>query len=56
MYGVALSGWKSIGISRTITKSKKNLLYEIDGKPALEMYLRFLGEDVDSDAGPHKIF
>jgi hypothetical protein len=48
MYGVALSGWKSIGVTRTITRSKKNLLYEIDGKPALEMYLRFLGEDFDS--------
>ena len=30
----------AIGVSRTITKSKGNLLYEIDGKPALEMYLR----------------
>lgn len=39
---------EAMGISRTITKSKKNLLYEIDGKPALEMYLRFLGEDFDS--------
>ncbi|MEP7376432.1 MAG: FIST N-terminal domain-containing protein [Chitinophagaceae bacterium] len=56
MYGVALSGWKSIGVSRTITKSKKNLLYEIDGKPALEMYLRFLGEDFDSTQDHSKFF
>lgn len=56
MYGVALSGWKSIGISRTITRSKKNLLYEIDGKPALEMYLRFLGEDFDSTQDHAKFF
>lgn len=56
MYGVALSGWKSIGVSRTITKSKKNLLYEIDGKPALEMYLRFLGEDFDSTQDQTKFF
>jgi hypothetical protein len=56
MYGVALSGWKSIGVSRTITKSKNNLLYEIDGKPALEMYLRFLGEDVDAIQDQAKFF
>ncbi len=56
MYGVALSGWKSIGVSRTITKSKKNLLYEIDGKPALEMYLRFLGEDFDATQDQSKFF
>jgi len=56
MYGVALSGWKSIGVSRIITKSKDNLLYEIDGKPALEMYLRFLGEDFDSTQDQSKFF
>lgn len=56
MYGVALSGWKSIGVSRTITKCKKNLLYEIDRKPALEMYLRFLGEDFDSTQDRAKFF
>jgi len=56
MYGVALSGWKSIGVSKTITKSKRNLLYEIDGKPALETYLRFLGEDFDSTQDRSKFF
>jgi len=45
MYGVALSGWKAIGVSKTITKCDGNLLFEIDGQPALEMYLRFLGPD-----------
>lgn len=56
MHGVALSGWKSIGVTRTITKSKKNFLYEIDGKPALEMYLRFLGEDFDTTQDQAKFF
>ncbi|MFI5128908.1 MAG: FIST signal transduction protein [Chitinophagales bacterium] len=56
MYGVALSGWQPIGLSKTITKSKKNLLYEIDGKPALEMYLRFLGEDFTSVDDQSKFF
>jgi hypothetical protein len=43
--GMALSGWKPIGISRTITKSEGNLIYTIDGQPALDTYLRFLGID-----------
>lgn len=56
MYGVALSGWKSIGVSKTVTKSDNNLLYEIDGKPALEMYLRYLGEDFDATQDQSKFF
>jgi hypothetical protein len=43
--GVALSGWKPIGISRTITKAEGNMVYTIDDKPALETYLRVLGID-----------
>jgi len=43
--GVALSGWKPIGISRTITKADGNMVYTIDDKPALETYLRVLGID-----------
>lgn len=46
LHGIAFSGWKPIGVLRTITKSKKNLLYEIDGQPALDMYLKYLGEDI----------
>jgi hypothetical protein len=48
MKGVAISGWKPMGISRTITKSEGNLLYTIDDRPALEMYLQYLGEDIKS--------
>ncbi|MBT8323112.1 MAG: FIST C-terminal domain-containing protein [Eudoraea sp.] len=46
--GMAMSGWKPIGISRTITKSEGNLVYTIDNQPALETYLRFLGIDPSS--------
>jgi hypothetical protein len=45
LQGMAISGWKPIGISRTITKSEDNLIYTIDNQPALDMYLRFLGSD-----------
>lgn len=41
--GMAITGWKPVGIARTVTKSKANLLYEIDGKPAIELYLKYLG-------------
>jgi hypothetical protein len=37
-------GWDPFGPTRIITKSKGNILYEMDGKPALELYKRYLGE------------
>jgi hypothetical protein len=47
--GMAITGWKPMGISRKITKSAGNLVYEIDGKPAVEMYLKYLGKSEKSD-------
>ena len=44
LQGMAISGWKPMGVFRTVTKSDGNLIYTIDNEPALEMYLRFLGE------------
>ena len=40
-------GWTSFGPERIITKSKGNLLYELDGKPALDLYKTYLGEKAD---------
>jgi hypothetical protein len=37
-------GWTTFGPARTITKSKANVLYEIDGLPALDLYKKYLGE------------
>lgn len=42
-YG-SFGGWDSFGISRTITKSKGNILYELDGEPALSIYKEYLGD------------
>ena len=39
-----LSGWKEFGPLREITRSHENILYELDGKPALELYKDFLGQ------------
>lgn len=38
-------GWDSFGIDRLVTKSDKNVLYELDGQPALELYKSFLGDN-----------
>jgi hypothetical protein len=48
LHGLAFSGWKPMGVSRTATKSEGNLIYTIDDRPALEMYLHYLGHEVSS--------
>jgi hypothetical protein len=48
LHGMAISGWKPVGVYKTITKSKGSLVFTIDDKPALEMYLRYLGNDISS--------
>ncbi len=47
-YG-SLGGWDSFGIERLVTKSKNNVLFELDGKPALDLYKSFLGEEYAKD-------
>jgi len=42
-YG-SLGGWDTFGAERLITRSKGNVLYELDGRPALELYRKYLGE------------
>ncbi|WP_369049431.1 FIST signal transduction protein [Tenacibaculum sp. UWU-22] len=37
-------GWIPFGPERVVTKSKANVLYELDGKPALDLYKKYLGE------------
>jgi hypothetical protein len=37
-------GWTAFGPERIVTKSYDNILYELDGKPALDLYKRYLGE------------
>jgi hypothetical protein len=40
-------GWDPFGPERLITRSKGNVLYELDGKSALELYKTYLGEHAD---------
>jgi len=42
-YG-SMGGWDPFGPERLITKSIENVLYELDGKSALEIYKMYLGE------------
>lgn len=37
-------GWTPFGPERIVTKSKDNILYELDHKPALDLYKTYLGE------------
>lgn len=37
-------GWDIFGPERTVTRSDGNVLYELDGRPALELYKEYLGE------------
>jgi len=42
-YG-SMGGWDPFGPERLITKSKENVLFELDGRSALEIYKAYLGE------------
>lgn len=37
-------GWDTFGPERRVTRSDGNVLYELDGKPALALYKEYLGE------------
>jgi hypothetical protein len=41
-YG-SLGGWDPFGPERLITRSESNVLYELDGRSALELYRKYLG-------------
>ena len=40
----SMGGWDPFGPERRITLSKGNILYELDGQPALDLYRTYLGE------------
>jgi hypothetical protein len=50
-YGTAMQigygsrgGWDSFGPDRLVTKSKANVVYELDGQSVLELYKKYLGD------------
>jgi hypothetical protein len=40
----SLGGWDPFGPERLVTRSSGNILYELDGQPALALYKKYLGE------------
>ncbi|MDZ8188732.1 MAG: FIST N-terminal domain-containing protein [Nostoc sp. ChiSLP02] len=54
-YGVA-SGWSPIGQVSKVTKVERNIVYEIDGKPALDFYHHYLGSLPPSIEYPLAVF
>ncbi|UCV22905.1 FIST signal transduction protein [Ferribacterium limneticum] len=40
----SFGGWEPFGPARKVTRSEGNILHELDGEPALEIYRRYLGE------------
>jgi hypothetical protein len=52
LYGSAIQighgsagGWDVFGPRRRVTRSSGNVLFELDGEPALDLYERYLGEE-----------
>lgn len=41
------AGWEEFGINRVVTRAQGNVVYEIDGQPALTLYKKYLGNFAD---------
>lgn len=40
----SFGGWEAFGPARKVTRCAGNILYELDGEPALDIYKRYLGD------------
>ncbi|MEM9023644.1 MAG: FIST N-terminal domain-containing protein [Bacteroidota bacterium] len=49
-------GWDPFGPEREITRSEGNVLYELDGQSALDLYKNYLGEQADKLPGSALFF
>lgn len=49
-------GWDIFGPERKVTKAKDNLLFELDGQPALELYKNYLGDLAEKLPGSALMF
>ena len=63
LYGEALSfthgsfgGWQPFGPARKVTRCANNVLFELDGEPALAVYKRYLGEHAKDLPGVGLLF
>jgi hypothetical protein len=49
-------GWDTFGPERVVTRSAGNVLYELDGRPALALYKEYLGERAAALPGSALLF
>lgn len=49
-------GWDVFGPRRTITRSTGNILFDLDGLPALDLYERYLGDEAKGLPGTALLF
>jgi hypothetical protein len=49
-------GWDAFGPRRDITRAAGNVLYELDGEPALDLYKRYLGDEANNLPGSALLF
>lgn len=52
----SVGGWDVFGPERIITKSEANVLYELDHKPALQLYKKYLGNKAKDLPGSALLF
>jgi hypothetical protein len=48
--GLATHGWQPVGTIRTVTKSEGNVIYTVDGEPALDIFMKYMGIAVTPDS------
>jgi hypothetical protein len=44
----SFGGWEPFGLARKVTRAAGNVLYELDGEPALAVYKRYLGDHANA--------
>jgi hypothetical protein len=49
--GIAASGWKAIGATNVVTHALGNILYSINGEPALDVFTRYFGTHDNAGLG-----
>ncbi|HEY0462630.1 MAG TPA: FIST N-terminal domain-containing protein [Polyangiaceae bacterium] len=52
----SLGGWDPFGPERRVTRSEGNVLFELDGQPALALYQKYLGEHAAGLPGSGLLF
>ena len=52
----SVGGWETFGPERLVTRADGNVLYELDGQPALTLYKKYLGPEADALPGSALLF